>query len=201
MESLADPATAAVPALISARMETSRMKPFTTPEISATGIKVLRLQCEGVERRDFRKSIQGCNVIACAMPEAQTLRAAWLFQVILDDGRFLEFSSACTEVVDWQEVGSLNIRLGIQPPDVTTPAAPTLLRVAVPPVRIDDLDVLVYEDEDVISECGLAICEQGGQEIVVAAGIPPGSVSITTPFSAESFEPQFSVSACTRVRI
>lgn len=177
------------------------MKPFIIPELSPTGQKILRLQCEGVERGALGKSIEGSNVVAYAMPEGQAHSAAWLFQLILDDGRLLEFSSACTEVVDWQEVGSLNIVLETEASEVRKSGAIAWARVPVAPFRISSADVLVYQDGDVVSECGLVICGQADSQIVICAGIPPGSVSVLLPNSKDSFEPQFSVSACTRLRI
>jgi hypothetical protein len=177
------------------------MKPFITPELSVVGQKVLRLQCEGVERGDLRTSIEGSSVVAYAMPKGHTHRATWLFQVILGDGRLLEFSSACTRVVDWQEVGSLNVLIAIQPSEATKGGVTALPIVDVTPFSISALDMLVYEDHDVVSECGLVICGHGDSQIIVAAGIPPGSVSVATLDSTESFEPQFSVSVCTRVRM
>ncbi|MBU2284914.1 MAG: hypothetical protein KKC85_00590, partial [Gammaproteobacteria bacterium] len=64
--------------------------------------------------------------------------------------------------------------------------------------RILTLSRLLYEDDDVISECALAFGGRDGEQIVIAAGIPPGSVSIAAPFSEEQFEPQFAMSTCRR---
>lgn len=174
------------------------MKPFITPDISATGQKVLRFQCEGIASKDIWKSRQGLSVVAYAMPLGQSLQAAWIFQLIFDDGSLLEFSSACTQVIGWQEVGSLNIQLIRHPSNEQSDKGSDLLKTDVPNFRLNSLAKLVYVDNDVSSECALVLCGVSGEEIVVSAGISPGSVSIAAPFSETSFEPQFSVSVCKR---
>jgi len=173
------------------------MKPFITPEISPDGRKNLNLQCEGIDRQDLGEFMRGRAITAYALPNSQTLKAAWLFRLVLDDGSSLEFSSASTEVVDWQEVGSINIRLV----DKSSPPAEDFLWVDMLPLEIVGVDVLIYEDEDVISECGIVICGIDEKEVIVAAGIPPGSVSIMNPILVGAFEPQFSVSTCRRIRL
>jgi hypothetical protein len=158
--------------------------------------KILHIQCEGIEREGFGEFARSRAIAAYALPNSQTLKAAWLFRIVLDDGGSLEFSSAGTEVVDWQEVGSLTIRLV----DKSSPPVEDFLWVDMLPLEIVEVDVLIYEDEDVISECGLVICGVDGSEIIVAAGIPPGSVSIMSPIFGGAFEPQFPVSTCKRNR-
>nr|GFD13683.1 hypothetical protein [Tanacetum cinerariifolium] len=55
--------------------------------------------------------------------------------------------------------------------------------------------------EDVITECGIIFCGRGGSEIIISAGVSPGSVSVSAPFSLDSFEPQFSLASCRREAI
>lgn len=177
------------------------MKPFITPEISVTGKKVLTFQCEGIEASALWSALNGQQIVAYAMPYGHSFQAAWLFWLVLASGEVLEFSSACTQVVDWQEVGSLNIRF-IGPAGVTsTDSELHRATVAVPPVHLQALEKLVYEDTDVVSECALVLRGEGGNEIVVAAGVPPGSVSVIASFSKGAFEPQFSISTCRRERL
>jgi hypothetical protein len=63
---------------------------------------------------------------------------------------------------------------------------------------VERLEKLVYEDDDVISECGLVMYGVGGAEIIIAAGISPGSVSVAASFATGPFEPQFSLGTCRR---
>lgn len=171
------------------------MKPFITPDISANGQKVLRLQCESIEPENIPKYAQDLSVVAYSMPTGHSFQAAWIFRLIFSNGSSLEFSSACTMVVGWQEVGSLNIQLINQAkPDIDA----VLVRFEVPPFRVTSLVKLVYEDNNFRSECGIAIGGENGDEIVVATGVSPGSVSIAAPFSTSAFDPEFSVSECSR---
>jgi hypothetical protein len=155
------------------------MKPFITPEISATEQKVLRFQCENITSENIPNYLQDLSVVAYAMPAGHSFQAAWIFRLIFSDDSSLEFSSACTMVVGWQEVGSLNVQL-INP--VKMDADTVLVRVEVPPIRVMSLIKLLYENKNFRSECGIVIVGENEEEIVVATGISPGSVSIAAPF-------------------
>ncbi len=174
------------------------MKPFITLDISATGQKVLRLQCENIETENISKYVQDLSVVAYSMPTGHSFQAAWIFRLIFSNGASLEFSSACTMVVGWQEAGSLNIQLIDQEANEKLAIDAVLVRVEIPPFRVTSLVKLVYEDKNFRSECGIAIGGGNEEEIVVATGISPGSVSISVPFSTSPFEPEFSVSECSR---
>ncbi|WP_353393388.1 hypothetical protein [Hydrogenophaga sp. 5NK40-0174] len=171
------------------------MKPFIIPDISTTGQKVFRLQCENIEPEKMPKYVQDLSVVAYSMPVGHSFQAAWIFRLIFSNGSSLEFSSACTMVDGWQEVGSLNIQLINQSKsDIDS----VLVRVEVPPFRVTTLVKLVYEDNSFRSECGIAVGGENEEEIVVATGVSPGSVSIAAPFSTSPFEPEFPVSECSR---
>jgi hypothetical protein len=177
------------------------MKPCITPDVSDTGKKLLAFQCEGVDASVLSSALNGRHITAYAMPTGHSFQAAWMFRLILGGGGLLEFSSTCTQVMDWQEVGSLNIRFvdcsSAESPDLEL-EVPT---IAIPALHLQALEKLAYEDADVISECALVLCGEGGEEIVVAAGIPPGSVSVVASFTEGPFEPQFAVSTCIRMRL
>ncbi|MCY7388485.1 MAG: hypothetical protein LH481_10545, partial [Burkholderiales bacterium] len=154
------------------------MKPFITPEALDVGSKVIRFQCEGIVPENIWEGLRGLSIVAYEMPLEHSLRAAWIFRLIFDDCSIFEFSSACTMVVDWQEVGSLNIRLIHNSSDVPHHKVTGFVRVDIQQFSVGSLEKLVYQDDDVTSECGLVFCGVDDQEIVVAAGISPGSVSI-----------------------
>ncbi|MCY7327391.1 MAG: hypothetical protein LH618_02445, partial [Saprospiraceae bacterium] len=173
--------------------EVSRMKPFITPEISAKGQRVLRFQLEGFEDDLSLNSVRGHSIIAYGMPAGHTLETAWEFILIFEDGSLLEFSSACTQVIGWEEVGSLNIRFAPQVPGHQSSASEHLLRVEIQKFEVIAIKKLVYEDDDVIAECGLILYGANGEEVIVATGVSPGSVSIGAAFSAVQFKPEFPV--------
>lgn len=177
------------------------MKPFITPEVSVIGKKMLAFQCKGIDASALWSALDGQHIVAYAMPTGHSFQAAWLFRLILSGGGLLEFSSACTQVVDWQEVGSLNIRFVDDSSYVSADLEPEVPTTAIPPLHLQALEKLVYEDADVVSECALALHGEDGEEIVVATGIPPGSVSVIASFTMGAFEPQFAISTCKRERL
>ena len=176
------------------------MKPFITPKVSVTGKKMLAFQFEGIDASTLWSALNGQHIVGYAMPTGHSFQAAWLFRLILSGGGLLEFSSACTQVVDWQEVGSLNIRFVDHSSDVSADLGPGAPTIAIPALHLQALEKLVYEDADVVSECALVLHGEG-EEIVVAAGIPPGSVSVIASFTKGAFEPQFAISTCKRERL
>jgi hypothetical protein len=176
--------------------------PSLPPESMSTEKRAICYQCEGVECKDLWCRLEGRQLIGYALPEGHTLQAAWELSVVFDSGLVLEFSSACTQTVDWQEVGSLNVRLthrAAEPGVATTAKANEL---AVPPISLVAAEKLTYEDEDLVVECGLVLLGADDQQVVIAVGVPPGSVTVQASFSAgQSFEPQFQLSLCRRKRI
>jgi hypothetical protein len=177
--------------------EISHMKPFITPKVTEAGKKLLQFQLEGGDIESIWSVIQSHRITAYGMPDGQTFEAAWEFQLYFGDNNiFVEFSSACTQVVDWQEVGSLNIRVSSCDAGSATPVGAGLSKHSISSFSVDRLEKLIYEDDDVISECGLVLHGADGAEIIIAAGISPGSVSVAASFATEPFEPQFSLAAC-----
>lgn len=61
---------------------------------------------------------------------------------------------------------------------------------------IDHIEKLLFEDDEIISECGIVISIENGTKIVVAAGNSPGSVSVRSDFSDQPFDPQFPIADC-----
>lgn len=175
------------------------MKPFITPKVTEAGKKLLQFQLEGRDLESFWSVMHCHRITAYGLPDGHTFDAAWEFQLYFgDDDVFVEFSSACTQVVDWQEVGSLNIRVDSCDGGSTTSIRPDPSKHAISSFFVESLEKLVYEDDDVISECGLVLHGSDGAEIIIAAGISPGSVSVAAPFATGSFEPQFSLGTCRR---
>ncbi len=173
--------------------ESEHVKPFITPEISESGKKVLKVQWEGIAPSQLAKLFNDSCLTAFAISKKQSPRAAWLLQLIFDNRCVLELSSASTDIKSWNEVGSLNILFlkedGVKF-HVTTIAA----------FRIANISRLVYEDDEFITECGITFRAVDSIEIVVSCGVPPGSVSVSAPFSHLPFEPEFPIEDCRRVK-
>lgn len=174
------------------------MKPFITPKTSLTGKKLLEFQCEGIEAKALGAFFEGRSIVAYAMPASHTLHSVWQFDLILDNGKRVEFSSACTQVFEWQEAGSLNLQVFGGICDDTDDPLLQVTRLSISCPRIVSIAKLTYEDTDFSSECGLALFCGNGEEILVAVGVAPGSVSVSAPFGRNSFEPEFPIAACKR---
>jgi hypothetical protein len=106
----------------------------------------------------------------------------------LESDDVFEFSSASTVVTGWQEVGSLNIKCML---GKANSMDGVFRKLSAGPFQVADVRCLVYEDAGVYSECGIVFYDDVGGEWTIAAGIPPGSVSISAPFltiaSCQSF--------------
>ena len=163
------------------------MKPFITDALE-NGRHMLRMQFEGMERSELKDLFLRKCIVAYALPKGHTLETAWQFQICFDSGDVFEFSSACTEVQDWQEIGSLNINKinGIANENIFE-------KFNVESFCISNVEVLVYEDVNVFAECGIVLIGSPGSEVIVAASVSPGSVSVQAPFSTLPFQPEFSV--------
>ncbi|NHZ99751.1 hypothetical protein [Massilia sp. CCM 8734] len=184
--------------MIELEKECSQMKPFITPRITLHGKKLFEFQVEGVRTDNLHSVLINQKVSAYWMPDSHNFKAAWKFILIFDNDTGIEFSSACTAVVDWEEIGSLNMlfvsaaagHLGMTESEKRQDIRPSL------PVR--GMEKIVYEGNDFITECGVAILGHDGSEIIITTGISPGSVSILTAFSKNTFEPEFPLSSCKR---
>lgn len=175
------------------------MKPFITPEISVTGQKVLRFQCENIEIKNIAQWFKNLSIVGYSMPVDHSLQAAWIFRLIFDTGVALEFSAACTAVDGWQEVGSLNIRCIDKDDDEMPELDVPMVKKELPPFRVTSVAKLTYQDEHFQSECGIRFSTENEEEILVITGNSPGSVSVTTPFSTSPLKSEFLVAELERI--
>lgn len=176
------------------------MKPFITDAFK-NGLFILEYQCEGIHKEEIGNLLKGAGITAFAMPQGHSFASAWQFRLFFDNRYLIDFSSACTEVGGWQEVGSLNIRASLGDfPDEDKNVKP-LVKTNVDGFRVDSIDSLVYEDADVYAECGIVFRDLSGKEITIVAGQSPGSVSVLAPFSAGEFKPEFAIEAYSRLPI
>jgi len=152
---------------------------------------LLPFQFEGIKREQIEGMLLGKRIVAYALPAGHSLGCAWQCRFIFGDSYALEFSSACTVVAGWQEVGSLNVRF--IPSGKADEGDAVFQECKIEGFSIAAVERLIYEDSHVYSECGLVFHERFGAEVIVAAGVSPGSVSIKAPFSKERFAPEFAV--------
>lgn len=170
------------------------MKPFIA-NAEQDGIFVLPFQVEGISMDQIGATLRGAAILAYGLPKAHSLKEAWLFRIVLDSGWIVDFSSACTGVGGWQEMGSLNLVFAREPEDDAS-IQWTMTRIV--EFHVLAAERLVFRSGAIYAESGIVLTSSTGDEVVIAAGIPPGSVSIAAPFSTEEFQPENDMAALTR---
>jgi hypothetical protein len=154
---------------------------ISTPETLPSGKKRFAVQCEGASLPTLASTLVGEKLIGCSYPVGHSLHTTWMLRLYFASGLALEFSSASTDIGNWQEVGSLNVRVASLSSASTTKAAePSMVSMTFDPMELAKIEKIVYEDSDVIVECGLLLHTRGETFVTVAAGIPPGSVTRLT---------------------
>ena len=175
-------------------MEVDLMKPYIIPELNSAGKKVYKFQLEGYFN-DLWSSLNGARLLSYWLPEGHTLHSAWQLIFLFDNGVAFEFSSACSVVVGWDEVGSLNISAKIAKGTLVLEGGHNFAST----FNVRKIERVVYEDNEVVVHTGIVFLDEGGDEIYVCSGVSPGSVSVWAPFSDfENFRPQFSLNQCKR---
>ncbi|MBC3915976.1 hypothetical protein H8L32_00630 [Undibacterium sp. CY18W] len=168
------------------------MKPFIIP-ILEDGKLILKFQCEGRNSEQIKETFEGTWITAYAMPDGHSLKEVWLFRLFFGNDYFIEFSSACSGVGGWREIGSLNLRIDrIQNSDQGQESG-IFKKKDIEPFYVSSITRLVYEDELVNVEGGIVFKDSNGKLLTIAAGIPPGSVSVVGPFSNGDFQPEFAI--------
>ncbi|MDP4076702.1 hypothetical protein [Acidovorax sp. A1169] len=171
------------------------MKPYITPEMNLAGKKVYKFQLESPVSDLWSHLKRGVKLLFYWLPEGHTLQCAWQLIFVFDNGMALEFSSACTVVVGWDEVGSLNVSAKITEGKGSPAGACNIFSE----FTVREIERVVYEDDEIVVQTGIVFVGEEGDEIYVCSGISPGSVSVRAPFYIyEDFKPQFSLSQCIR---
>lgn len=173
------------------------MKSFIT-NACQNGKYILPFQVKGVSDDQIKNSFENARVLECGIPKSHTFTQAWIFRLVLDNGWSIDFSSACTGVGGWDEVGSLNLDFSREKrPADTFP----WVKKQVTDFNIKYVKRLIYQNPDVYAESGIVFIDSFGREILVVAGQGPGSVSIAAPFSDAEFRPEFTTTKYERASL
>ncbi|TFF18253.1 hypothetical protein E3C22_22130 [Jiella endophytica] len=133
--------------------------------------------------------LAGRHIAGFWMPFEQSFKMAWLFQLSLDNEMALEFWSDPVNAGGWEEVGVLCIRL-VSNPQERAGTTFEWVGAQIAPFIIAKVQVLVDERPDFQAECGLEFFNDKGEDLIVVAGISPGSVTISAPFDRQNFDPE-----------
>lgn len=177
------------------------MNPYVTPETTPDGKKLLAWQLEGLGGLTLWDHLTSRMVRGYRMHDGHTFGAAWGLTLLFDGQLSVEFSSACTMTAGWQEMGSLNIALSYVPDHVTADASSENREIPLPALSACRIDKITYEEDGFITECGLAIVGADGTEIIITSAASPGSVTVSTPFLQDQFDPEFALALCRRERL
>lgn len=132
------------------------------------------------------------RVIGYAVPISQNLSCAWIFNIYFEGfDKTLSFSSQVTSSIGWKEYGYLSVDLN--PIEYNKEV---LKYTAIKPMDISSLDILMNEEDDVISECGLILRDRNNREIVISTAPPPGAVSIRADFNTLGYNPEILFEQC-----
>lgn len=95
-------------------------------------------------------------------------------------------------------MGSLNIAVSYVPGRVSAGVLLASREIPLPALSACRIDKITYEEDGFITECGLAIIGADGTEIIIMTAESPGSVTVSTPFLQDQFDPEFALSLCRR---
>lgn len=149
-------------------------------------------ECIGFKFDEIKSIIQDKEIVSYSIPKGQSLTATWNFRLNFSNLVCIELFSKINHVSGWAETGSVALRLiEAIAPGVRSDVFETR---PIPHFNVDSVSLLVYREGQVNSECGIILRETGGREIIVAAGVSPGSVSVRADFSSDLFAPEYSLS-------
>jgi len=172
------------------------MKPFITDAL-IDGRYILNYQIEGIEISELSRHLVGSNIIGYVLPNSQSLACAWELKLIFDNGISIDFSSACTNIGGWQEMGSLNIFFSDYISDNNLDIS--VYQKSEVSFFVKSMDKLVFESSDVFSESGIIFLNGNGEEIIIATGVSPGSISVKAPFCEANFNSELELEDCHRI--
>lgn len=172
------------------------MKPFTTQRNQMNNFE---LDLEGFGDASLLDVFGGTSIESLAVPIGHSLTTAWLVLLSLKSGVLVELCSLCNDLGDWQEVGSLKLRLiAGKVHDV-----PNVEWISsnVHNFIVDKVDKVEYCESSFRTECGLCFVSSNNEELWIVAGPAPGSVSVKLPDSCEDFVTEFPIDEYIRTEL
>jgi hypothetical protein len=138
-------------------------------------------------------------ITAYSISKNSTTRTSYGFYLFFDNDYVLEFSSAITMTIGWQEVNSLNISIK-NTNDNSYYENPIFEKNTITNFLVKNIRYYFYEDDDVYTEAGLSF-SNSFNKIDIFCGISPGSISIDSFFSTEPVQPEFHLKDYKKIEI
>lgn len=179
-------------------MEEDLMKHYITNALK-NGKYILELQIEGVGLNGFIEKVLDSTITAFSLPYSQSLSEVWELYVHFKEGFTFKLSSSCTSIGGWDELGSLNISFFDQTNFADRLDRSIYITNDINEFLISELKYLIYEEGNVYSECGIIMVSPHGEQIIVAASISPGSVSMQHSSIKTKFNPELQIDKYTEI--
>ncbi|UXY17351.1 hypothetical protein N8I74_18850 [Chitiniphilus purpureus] len=178
-------------------MEKNPMKPSTTESFEGRR-PILEFKIDGIAKQELlQKVFVGNSIVGYKFPIGHSPRACWILELFFLNKSFIRLSSVCTQIKDWHEIGSLVIEF-FPGEALENSINIEFEKHSVSGFYIESVEKIIYEDEDVIAENGIAFSSQSGLEFIVAVGESPGSVSFAAPNFLEELHPEIPIAMCQR---
>lgn len=168
------------------------MKPYITQPIKKKSN--FRIEFNGCDASSFVDSLVDKEITAYATPTGQTVDAVWYFDLLTCCAAF-SFAASSTQVNGWVEYGALIISYSGNAVDHRPPFMHD--KPVVPSFRVEKVQTITYEEDDVLAECGLILIGSDSRSITIACGIPPGSVTAEGEMFEGHFKPLYPLALCT----
>ncbi|WPO98295.1 hypothetical protein SFA35_16785 [Pseudomonas sp. HR96] len=157
------------------------------------GHTYLNMQVEGAAPHEISNRLINKSVECLHIHKRDDLSSCWRVLIEFGSGEMLEVSASETEVVDWNEIGTIN--LAFRPGGVPVDAA-IYKRLAVDPFVVNEVELLTCTEDLVFSECGILLKGLAGEIFIVAIGEMPFQLSVSLHSSNNLFLPRYPVESC-----
>ena len=167
------------------------MKPCITPRNKKKAH--FCLQFDGLDEKSLIVGLTNYDINAYSTPPNQAINNVWYFDLLTAQGVY-SFTASSTQVNGWEEYGSLAIKYSKEALTVR----PDFMRDVLikPPFRASKIQKIIYEDDDVITECGLLLSSTDSTKIIIACGISPESITADGIMFTGDFQPLYPTAMC-----
>ena len=141
--------------------------------------------------------LAGRHITEFWIPTTHSFTASWLLQLTLDNEVLLELRTDPVHAGGWEEVGVLCVRLVSNFQEQSRRNIEGI-GAQIVPFSIEKVELLIDERPHFRAESGILLTNEKGEDFIVVAGVPPGSVSICMPFNRQEFAPEANLSVYKR---
>ena len=167
------------------------------------GIFTLPIKINSLTTEEFKEVFLNTKIIAYGFsgisPYWRTFQVASGFLLYFNNDKIVEFNSLITGIPNtWDEYGSLRVAVhdsmsSLEHPDLT------IEKYEIEPVKVTSIYKLIFQDEEMLIDCGMVFSNNENYEIKIAAASASMCATVQAPFSTGKFEPDTSEKLFKRV--